>query len=104
MPRMIRENLSWVKGELGVFLKQKHVYHSQFVFTDGPDEVDPLLGELGSDPNPPQKQEFSYGIGTLDHRGGPSNSIKSLPNLLWIGASVLVLLAAWYVAKSVGVF
>ena len=52
----------------------------------------------------PQKQEFTYGIGTLDHRGGKSGSIKSLPNIMWIGVSVAVLLAAWGLAKFVGVF
>jgi cytoskeletal protein RodZ len=51
-----------------------------------------------------QKQEFTYGIGTLDHRGGQSYSLKSLPNLIWIGVSVVVLVAAWSFAKFVGVF
>jgi|GEM_PF-4642888 len=62
MPRMIRENLSWVRGEMGIFLKQKHFYHSQFVFTTGPDEVDPGLAEFGQEDNPPQKQEFSWRV------------------------------------------
>ncbi len=51
-----------------------------------------------------EKQEFSYGIGTLDHRGGHPNSIRSLNNIIWIGVGVVVFIAAWYFAKALGVF
>jgi cytoskeletal protein RodZ len=51
-----------------------------------------------------QKQEFDYGIGTLDHRGGQTNSIKSLPNIMWIGVGGVALIAAWYFARFLGVF
>jgi len=49
------------------------------------------------------KQEFAYGIGTLDQRPTPSHGIKSWSNLVWIGVSLLVLLAAWYVGKLSGI-
>lgn len=62
MPRMIRENLSWVNGEIGVFLKQKHVYHSQYVYTDGPDEVDPEKNNLVQNQDPLQKKEYTWRV------------------------------------------
>lgn len=49
-------------------------------------------------------QDFLYGIGTLEKRGGHGASLKSWPNLMWIGASVLLLLSAWYLIKVSGFF
>ncbi|MBN1915176.1 MAG: helix-turn-helix domain-containing protein [Parachlamydiales bacterium] len=49
-------------------------------------------------------QEFTYGIGTLDVRGNHSNSAKWLPNIIWMGISLLVLVAAWYLARFLGIF
>lgn len=46
-----------------------------------------------------QKQEFSYGIGTLEMRGNPGASVKWVPNAVWVVAFVLVLVVAWYFAK-----
>lgn len=51
----------------------------------------------------PEKQEFSYGIGTLETRGSPSGSIRSLPNVAWIAITFCILAAAWYFAKFLGV-
>lgn len=44
------------------------------------------------------KQEFSYGIGTLETRGNPGSNVKWIPNAFWIVAFVFVLIAAWYLA------
>lgn len=52
--------------------------------------------------NKTESQEFSYGIGTLEMRGNPGSGVKWFPNALWIVASVLVLVAAWYLARSFG--
>lgn len=52
---------------------------------------------------PPEKHEFSYGIGTLEVRGSMGGGVKWLPNLLWAGAVALILVAAWYLAKFLGV-
>jgi cytoskeletal protein RodZ len=53
---------------------------------------------------PSEKQEFSYGIGTLEKRGSPHGSVRWMPNLMW-GAFFLVLgLAAWYFGKWIGAF
>jgi cytoskeletal protein RodZ len=52
---------------------------------------------------PVEKHEFNYGIGTLEVRGSMGGGVKWLPNLVWAGAAVLVLLAAWYLAKFLGI-
>jgi len=45
-----------------------------------------------------EKQEFSYGIGTLEKRGNPGAGVKWVPNALWIAAFVIILVGAWYLA------
>lgn len=52
---------------------------------------------------PAEKHEFSYGIGTLEVRGSMGGGVKWLPNLIWAGAAALVLVAAWYLAKFLGI-
>ncbi len=53
---------------------------------------------------PLEKQEFAYGIGTLDIRGGPHGGVKWLPNILWMGLGLFVLILAWFFAKFLGIF
>jgi cytoskeletal protein RodZ len=53
---------------------------------------------------PIEKQDFAYGIGTLEMRGSPHGGVRWMPNLLWGGAFVLIAIAAWYFAKFLGVF
>lgn len=48
---------------------------------------------------PASKQEFAYGIGTVEARGSPGGGVKWLPNLLWAVVSVGVIVAAWLLAK-----
>lgn len=52
---------------------------------------------------PAEKHEFNYGIGTLEARGSMGGGVKWLPNLIWAGAAALLLVAAWYLAKSLGI-
>lgn len=52
----------------------------------------------------PEKQDFAYGIGTLEMRGSPHGGIRWMPNLLWGSAIVLVGVSAWFLAKALGVF
>lgn len=52
---------------------------------------------------PPEKQDFAYGIGTLEMRGSPHGGVRWVPNLLWGGLFVIVAFAAWYFARAVGV-
>ncbi|MBS0622587.1 MAG: helix-turn-helix domain-containing protein [Verrucomicrobia bacterium] len=77
------------------FVKQ----YAQFLNLDG----ETLVQENPHFFRLPDKQEFSYGIGTLEVRGSPSGGIKWLPNLLWIGGIGVVVLAAWYFARYLGV-
>ena len=53
---------------------------------------------------PAEKQDFAYGIGTLEMRGSPHGGVRWMPNLLWGGAFVLIAIAAWYFGKFLGVF
>lgn len=50
-----------------------------------------------------ENQEFTYGIGTLEVRGNPGGGIKWFPNAVWITIFILICIAAWYLAKSMGV-
>jgi cytoskeletal protein RodZ len=52
---------------------------------------------------PGEKHEFSYGIGTLEKRGSQNGGVKWFPNVLWVALSAVVLVAAWYLAKALGV-
>ncbi len=51
-----------------------------------------------------EKQEFSYGIGTLERRGSTGGGVKWLPNLLWGAVSIGVLALAYYFAKYLNLF
>ncbi len=51
-----------------------------------------------------EKHDFAYGIGTLEVRGHMGGGVKWLPSLVWAGVSAMVLIAAWYLAKFLGLF
>lgn len=51
-----------------------------------------------------EKQDFAYGIGTLEARNSPQGGIRWLPNLVWGGAALLVGIGAWYFGKLIGAF
>ncbi len=53
---------------------------------------------------PPEKQDFAYGIGTLEIRGSPHGGIRWIPNLIWAVGFVLIAVCAWYFAKFCGLF
>ena len=50
-----------------------------------------------------ESQEFSYGIGTLEVRGHPGSGVKWFPNFIWVFLFAGICLAAWYLAKFMGV-
>nr|NGX33030.1 hypothetical protein [Candidatus Anoxychlamydiales bacterium] len=50
------------------------------------------------------KQDFDYGIGTLEVRNPQSSSAKILPNAVWIVIGIVVLIGAWFFARAIGVF
>jgi len=51
-----------------------------------------------------QKQEFDYGIGTLEVRNPQSSNYKILPNAIWIVVGIIALIGAWFFARAVGLF
>ncbi len=52
----------------------------------------------------PEKQDFAYGIGTLEARGSPHGGVRWLPNLAWGSGIVFVGAVAWYFGKLIGAF
>jgi cytoskeletal protein RodZ len=53
---------------------------------------------------PPEKQDFAYGIGTLEMRGSPHGGVRWIPNLIWGSVFIVIAICAWYFAKFVGLF
>lgn len=53
---------------------------------------------------PVECEEFSFGLGSIEVRGSPGGEIKWLPNLLWVGGSVAVILSIWFLARYLGLF
>ena len=53
---------------------------------------------------PPEKQDFAYGIGTLEMRGAPHGGVRWIPNLIWGAVFIFIVICAWYFAKFVGLF
>ncbi len=51
-----------------------------------------------------EKQEFMYGIGTLEVRNGHHAGARRRSGLLWGVVIMGVLLAAWYFGKAIGAF
>lgn len=51
-----------------------------------------------------EKQDFAYGIGTMEARVSPQGSGRWMPNLLWGGGLLVLGIAAWYFGKFVGAF
>lgn len=48
---------------------------------------------------PQEKQDFTFGISSIEVRGTPGGEVKWLPNLLWVGLSVAIILSAWFLAR-----
>ena len=51
-----------------------------------------------------EKQDFAYGIGTLETRGSPHGGGRFLPNIGWAVGIVLIGALAWYFGKLIGAF
>jgi len=49
-------------------------------------------------------EDFSFGIGSLETRGSPGSDVKWLPNLMWIGLSVALIVTGWFLARKFGLF
>jgi cytoskeletal protein RodZ len=53
---------------------------------------------------PLEKQDFAYGIGTLEMRSSPNGSVRWIPNLIWTSLFLVLGVAAWYFGKLIGAF
>lgn len=53
---------------------------------------------------PQEKQDFAYGIGTLEMRGNPNSKIRWMPNIMWGSLFFVLAIAAWYFGKIIGAF
>lgn len=47
---------------------------------------------------------FPLSGGTLEVRGSPAGEMKWLPNLLWVGGSMLAILTLWFLLRFIGFF
>lgn len=88
-------------GQLGKLISPVHAQgfikqYAAFLGLDGERIIkeNPQIFQL-----PAMRQDFSYGIGTMEARGAQSGGVKWLPNILWVGVSILILGAAWFLAK-----
>ena len=53
---------------------------------------------------PQEKQDFAYGIGTLEMRSSPQAAGRWMPNVVWGIGFVALLFATWYFARFMGLF
>lgn len=67
-------------------------------------EGDSLIKQYHSCFGKMEKQEFDYGIGTLEKRGNPGTTSGWLPNFIYLVAAAGILALAWYFAMYLGVF
>jgi cytoskeletal protein RodZ len=51
---------------------------------------------------PKEKQEFDYGMGTLEMRGSDRGHSKLIPNILWGVFGTIIILSAWLLVKYLG--
>ncbi len=90
------------EGQLGKLISPVHAQgfikqYAGFLGIDG----DKMLREGGKSFQLPHlKQEFSYGIGTMEVRGSQSGGVKWLPNALWALGILAVLALAWLFARQ----
>ena len=77
------------------FIKQ----YAQYLGLDG---ARLLKEQLKNRSIPSKKHDFAYGLGTLEVRPTPGGNLKWLPNALWVGVTVIILIAAYGFAKYVG--
>lgn len=65
-------------------------------------EADNLIKEHQASFGKADKQDFDYGIGTLEKRGNPGSSGRFMPLAIYGIAFVAVLMLAWYFANYLG--
>lgn len=88
------------EGEIGHMISNVYAQgfvrqYAAFLGFDG----DAIVREHPELFTPSGRQEFSYGIGTLEVRGNPGAGVKWLPNLIWLGAFAAIATLAWAFAR-----
>ncbi len=88
------------EGELGKLISPVYAQgfvrqYASFLGIDG----DQIVKEHPEIFNRPERQDFAYGIGTLEVRGNPGASVRWVPNVIWIIGFCAVLALAWYAAR-----
>ncbi len=71
---------------------------SDEIFKEHP-SVMKLLSEVA-----PTRQEFSYGLGSVEVRNTGNADVKWLPSLLWGGGSLLLLAGGWLILRYFKLF
>lgn len=79
----------------GGFMKQ----YAQYLGLDG----NRILKEHAPILKAGKKQEFAYGLGTLEVRPTAGQGMKWFPNFMWIAVGFVVIVSAWFFAKYIGV-
>ncbi|MGM0440664.1 MAG: helix-turn-helix domain-containing protein [Chlamydiota bacterium] len=89
----IQEVITYVYAQ--GFLKQ----YAIFLGLDQDEEIQKTIAAFGDASKEQANTDYDYNIGDLEVRGSPTRNVKWLPNIAWIGASVLIVIVAWYLAK-----
>ncbi|NGX60715.1 MAG: hypothetical protein K940chlam9_00183 [Chlamydiae bacterium] len=65
-------------------------------------QAHPFVQKVLATPSEQSEDFFSLGVGSLEMRSSPAGEVKWLPNLLWVGGSVGIVLLGWYLAHLFG--
>lgn len=49
-------------------------------------------------------QEFVYGLGSVEMRASPAHGVKLLPGIVWTASFAILIGAAWFLSKYLGIF
>lgn len=55
-------------------------------------------------PQDVEKEEFAFGLGTLEMRGNQAKNKEGTSNLVWIGLSILIIGSIWFLIRYIGLF
>jgi cytoskeletal protein RodZ len=94
------------EGQLGKLISPVHAQgfvkqYATFLGLDG----DKLLKEQGYGASlPGMRQEFAYGIGTMEMRTSQGGNVRSFPGKFWVILLMALVGAAWFVARVLEFF
>jgi len=98
------------EGHLGKLISPIYAHgfiskYATFLEMDGDQLIreHPYVQKILTEKNP-ESDDFPLGIGSLEVRGSPGGEVKWLPNLMWVGLSVLGILTFWFLGRYLGLF